>query len=67
MNHPQPIDPTKLRRTIFAGAIGNAIEFYDFIIYAYLAVYFAYHFLFIYHIISDKYETINILQAKSDL
>jgi MHS family proline/betaine transporter-like MFS transporter len=44
MNHPQPIDPTKLRRTIFAGAIGNAIEFYDFIIYAYLAVYFAYHF-----------------------
>jgi MHS family proline/betaine transporter-like MFS transporter len=38
------IDPQKLRKTIFAGAIGNAIEFYDFIIYAYLAVYFAYHF-----------------------
>ena len=36
--------PQKLRKTIFAGAIGNAIEFYDFIIYAYLAVYFAYHF-----------------------
>jgi MHS family proline/betaine transporter-like MFS transporter len=39
-----PINPDKLRKTIFAGAIGNAIEFYDFIIYAYLAVYFAYHF-----------------------
>lgn len=38
------ISPQKLRKTIFAGAIGNAIEFYDFIIYAYLAVYFAYHF-----------------------
>ena len=38
------IDSQKLRKTIFAGAIGNAIEFYDFIIYAYLAVYFAYHF-----------------------
>ncbi len=38
------IAPQKLRKTIFAGAIGNAIEFYDFIIYAYLAVYFAYHF-----------------------
>jgi MHS family proline/betaine transporter-like MFS transporter len=38
------IDHQKLRKTIFAGAIGNAIEFYDFIIYAYLAVYFAYHF-----------------------
>ena len=38
------IDSQKLRKTIFAGAIGNAIEFYDFIIYAYLAVYFAYYF-----------------------
>lgn len=38
------IDSQKLRKTIFAGAIGNAIEFYDFIIYAYLAIYFAYHF-----------------------
>ena len=44
MNHHPTIDPQKLRKTIFAGAIGNAIEFYDFIIYAYLAVYFAYHF-----------------------
>jgi MHS family proline/betaine transporter-like MFS transporter len=32
------------RKTIFAGLIGNAIEFYDFIIYAYLAAYFAIHF-----------------------
>lgn len=33
-----------LRRTIFAGLIGNAIEFYDFIVYAYLAGYFAAQF-----------------------
>lgn len=33
-----------LRRTMLAGAIGNAIEFYDFIVYAYLASYFAAHF-----------------------
>ncbi len=44
MNNHQMINSQKLRKTIFAGAIGNAIEFYDFIIYAYLAVYFAYHF-----------------------
>lgn len=29
---------------MIAGAIGNALEFYDFIIYAYLAQYFAQHF-----------------------
>ena len=33
-----------IRKTILAGLIGNAIEFYDFIIYAYLAAYFAIHF-----------------------
>jgi len=44
MDHQKTIGPQKLRKTIFAGAIGNAIEFYDFIIYAYLAGYFAYHF-----------------------
>lgn len=33
-----------LRRTLLAGAVGNAIEFYDFIVYAYLAGYFAAHF-----------------------
>ncbi|MDO9023131.1 MFS transporter, partial [Zwartia sp.] len=32
------------RRNTIAGAIGNALEFYDFIIYAYLAHYFAKHF-----------------------
>lgn len=32
------------RKNIIAGAIGNALEFYDFIIYAYLAQYFAQHF-----------------------
>lgn len=32
------------RRTMIAGAIGNAIEFYDFIVYAYLAHYFASQF-----------------------
>jgi MHS family proline/betaine transporter-like MFS transporter len=32
------------RRNTFAGAIGNAIEFYDFIVYAYLAHYFASQF-----------------------
>lgn len=32
------------RRTMIAGAIGNAIEFYDFIVYAYLAYYFASQF-----------------------
>lgn len=32
------------RRNLIAGAIGNAIEFYDFIVYAYLAHYFAAHF-----------------------
>jgi MHS family proline/betaine transporter-like MFS transporter len=35
---------TPVRKTILAGLIGNAIEFYDFIIYAYLAAYFAIHF-----------------------
>jgi MHS family proline/betaine transporter-like MFS transporter len=35
---------TPIRKTILAGLIGNAIEFYDFIIYAYLAAYFAIHF-----------------------
>lgn len=33
-----------LRKTISAGLVGNAIEFYDFIIYAYLAAYFAKQF-----------------------
>ncbi len=32
------------RKNLFAGAIGNTIEFYDFIIYAYLAVFVAEHF-----------------------
>ena len=32
------------RRNLIAGAVGNAIEFYDFIIYAYLAQFFASHF-----------------------
>lgn len=32
------------KRNLFAGAIGNTIEFYDFIIYAYLAVFVAEHF-----------------------
>ncbi len=36
--------PSSLRKTVLAGAIGNAIEFYDFIVYAYLAGYFAGHF-----------------------
>lgn len=35
---------TSNHRNLIAGAIGNAIEFYDFIIYAYLAQYFAVHF-----------------------
>lgn len=35
---------TNDRRNLIAGAIGNAIEFYDFIVYAYLAHYFASHF-----------------------
>lgn len=38
--HPHP----SKRRNLIAGAIGNAIEFYDFIIYAYLAQFFAAHF-----------------------
>ncbi len=33
-----------LHKTLLAGAIGNAIEFYDFIVYAYLAGYFAAQF-----------------------
>jgi len=33
-----------MQRTLLAGAIGNAIEFYDFIVYAYLAGYFAAQF-----------------------
>jgi len=37
-----PVKPQ--RRNLLAGAVGNAIEFYDFIIYAYLAQYFAAHF-----------------------
>lgn len=36
--------PPSLRKTVLAGAIGNAIEFYDFIVYAYLAGYFAAQF-----------------------
>ena len=32
------------KKNLFAGAIGNTIEFYDFIIYAYLAVFVAEHF-----------------------
>lgn len=31
-------------RVVLAGAIGNAIEFYDFTVYAFLASYFAVHF-----------------------
>lgn len=31
-------------RIVFAGAVGNVIEFYDFTIYAFLAVYFVVHF-----------------------
>ncbi len=31
-------------RVVFAGAVGNAIEFYDFTIYAFLAGYFVIHF-----------------------
>lgn len=31
-------------RVVFAGAVGNAIEFYDFTVYAFLASYFAVHF-----------------------
>jgi MHS family proline/betaine transporter-like MFS transporter len=43
--HPINILSIKqFKKTIFAGLIGNAIEFYDFIIYAYLASYFALHF-----------------------
>lgn len=36
--------PAGMQRTLLAGAIGNAIEFYDFIVYAYLAGYFAAQF-----------------------
>lgn len=36
--------PKKTASMIAAGAIGNAIEFYDFIVYAYLAKYFASQF-----------------------
>ncbi len=36
--------PAGMQRTLLAGAVGNAIEFYDFIVYAYLAGYFAAHF-----------------------
>ncbi len=42
MNNSAP--PPSLRKTLLAGLIGNAIEFYDFIVYAYLASYFAIHF-----------------------
>ena len=43
--HPTNILSIKqFKKTIFAGLIGNAIEFYDFIVYAYLASYFALHF-----------------------
>lgn len=38
------MQPTGMQRTLLAGAIGNAIEFYDFIVYAYLAGYFAAQF-----------------------
>ena len=38
-------DTTAYRlRVIFAGTVGNAIEFYDFTVYAFLAVYFVNHF-----------------------
>jgi MHS family proline/betaine transporter-like MFS transporter len=36
--------PASMQRTLLAGAVGNAIEFYDFIVYAYLAGYFAAQF-----------------------
>ncbi len=38
VNHPSP------SRVVFAGAVGNAIEFYDFTVYAFLATYLAAHF-----------------------
>jgi len=44
MAHPFSSPANPLRKTVLAGLIGNAIEFYDFIIYAYLASYFAKHF-----------------------
>ena len=38
-------DTTAYRlRVVFAGTVGNAIEFYDFTVYAFLAVYFVNHF-----------------------
>lgn len=36
--------PASMQHTLLAGAVGNAIEFYDFIVYAYLAGYFAAQF-----------------------
>lgn len=36
--------PASSGRVVLAGAIGNAIEFYDFTVYAFLAGYFAAHF-----------------------
>ena len=38
ISHPSP------SRVVFAGAVGNAIEFYDFTVYAFLAGFFAAHF-----------------------
>lgn len=41
---PSTLSNGLTRRVIFAGAIGNAIDFYDFIVYGYLASYFAANF-----------------------
>lgn len=41
---PAITSPSSPSRVVFAGAVGNAIEFYDFTVYAFLAGYFAAHF-----------------------
>ena len=39
-----PTTSNSSAKVVLAGAIGNAIEFYDFTVYAFLASYFAAHF-----------------------
>ena len=40
MSHPSPAEPATVTRGVVAAAVaGNAIEFYDFVSYAYFAVY----------------------------
>ena len=40
MSHPSPAEPARVTRGVVAAAVaGNAIEFYDFVSYAYFAVY----------------------------